>query len=76
MVGSLTGGMVRFTPRGPDVMVSPLFIPNNEDVGNLSWSSGGYALDEGILGDSQRNSKVTDEKLEEVKTAASRMHSA
>jgi hypothetical protein len=76
MAGSLQGGMLRFTPRGIDELASQAFFPNYEDLGNLSLDSGGYALDENILGDSQRDYKITADKLEEIKTLASRMHSA
>ena len=76
MVGGFTGGMLRYTPRGIEELVPGLFVPNYDDVGNLSLGSGGYALEENILGDSQHNYEISPGKLEEVKTLASRMHSA
>jgi|KBSMisStandDraft_5_1062788.scaffolds.fasta_scaffold00213_2 hypothetical protein len=76
MIGSSQGGMFRFTPGGVDELAAMVFTPNYEDVGNLSLSTGGYALGENILGDSQHDYDIKAEKLEEVKTLASRMHSA
>ena len=76
MTGSSQGGVLRFTPRGVDELASSAFIPDYENVGNLSLSSGGYALGENILGDSQHDYEITAEKLETIKTFASRMQSA
>jgi len=76
MAGSLEGGMLMFTPRGIDEWASQAFFPNYEDLGNLSLGTGGYALEENILGDFQRDYKISADKLEEIKTLASRMHSA
>jgi hypothetical protein len=76
LAGSVTGGIMRFTPRGVDVIAHPSFVPNDESAGNLSSDSGGYTISETILGDAQHDYAVTSEKLEEIKTAVSRMHSA
>jgi len=76
VAGGFTGGLVQLTPRGYDVLASPAAFLNREDVGNMSWNSGGYMVAENIVGDAQNDPEVSAEKLEGIKIAASRMQSA
>src|SRR5262249_5221342 len=76
VVGGYTPGLVQLTPRGYDMLASPTAFLNREDVGNMSWNSGGYMVAENILGDAQHDFEVSAEKLEEMKIAASRIQSA
>ena len=76
VTGGFAGGLYRFTPRSFEWLATPTAFLNREDVANMSWYSGGYMFAENILGDAQHDLEVSDEKLEEIKIAASRMQSA
>ena len=65
-------GLVRFSATGIDSHWG--FVPNRQTIGDLSWGSGGYLMQPG--GAPQRGYKLTDDNLELLKTAASRMYSA
>lgn len=68
-------GLARSGAAGSEYVVTYAFI-QNQDAASLSRSSGGYMIQEDIVGDPQHEYKLTAQKLEELKTAASRMHSA
>jgi hypothetical protein len=74
--GTITGPTVRLSPTGPEFVFNQTFVPNMEDEGSLSWASGGYSVQVDIVGGGQREERLNDEKLEALKTAASRMQSA
>jgi hypothetical protein len=71
-----SGGKKWFTPGIIDFTAVPLATPNSQTVDLMSWASGGYAIEENILGDPQHDYEVTDKDVEAIKTAASRMQSA
>jgi hypothetical protein len=54
----------------------PPSVINNQNVTNMSWTTGGYSVEENILGDPQHDYKVTANDLDTIKTAASRMQIA
>lgn len=74
--GTIVAPTVRFSSTGPQVIFDQTYFPNSEDEASLSWATGGYSVQVDIVGDSQREERLTDQKLEDLKTAASRMQSA
>ncbi len=76
LAGTISGGMISFTPGQSGWIMTPNYYPNREDEGALSWGSGGYSVQVDIVGSGQWEQRLTTEKLEALKTAASRMQSA
>jgi len=76
MLGTIIGPTLRFTDAGTQVVFDEAFFLNREDESSLSWLSGGYSVQVDIVGGGQREERLTDEKLEALITAASRMQSA
>lgn len=71
-----SGGVTWVQPEILDFTSVPLATANGQTVGVMSWTSGGYALEENMLGDPQHDYEITAKDVEAVKTAASRMQSA
>jgi hypothetical protein len=77
MLGEIYGPLVRLSAAGrPQLLSNPAVFANREDESSLSWGSGGYSVQVDIVGDGQREERLTDDKLEALITAASRMQSA
>jgi hypothetical protein len=76
MLGTITGPTVRLSQTGPQLVFDQTYLLNREDESSLSWGSGGYSVQVDIVGGGQREERLTEEKLEALKTAASRMQSA
>jgi len=76
MLGTITGPTIGFSQGRTELIFDQTYLPNKEDEDSLSWGSGGYSMQVDIVGGGQHDQGVTDQKLEALKTAASRMQSA